>query len=135
MPASWLRRRRLGRLALSVVGGRVLVGRDVVERDLRPNLGLRKPERRLHRPLSETASRVRVRLAPLTNRAIVGRKRRAGKARGQCSLSSAVTMSRPSAAFTTAITKVHRRENLPRRAATIPRMNSNSTLTFPRIVV
>ena len=31
MPASWLRRRRRGRLGLSVIGGLVFVGRNVVE--------------------------------------------------------------------------------------------------------
>src|ERR1700737_1097451 len=31
MPASWLRRRRLGRRGLSVIGGVVFVGWDVVE--------------------------------------------------------------------------------------------------------
>src|SRR4051812_6212246 len=36
MPASWLRRRRLGRLGVSVVGGLVFFGRNVVELAVQP---------------------------------------------------------------------------------------------------
>ena len=36
MPASWLRRRRLGRLDVSVVGGLVFFGRNVVELAVQP---------------------------------------------------------------------------------------------------
>jgi hypothetical protein len=54
---------------------------------------------------------------------------------GHPKLSSMVTISHPRTAFINPKSRVHHRENRPRRAAMNPKMNSNTTFTFRMIVV